>query len=55
MGAGTRPETLTAPQTPEACEAEQGWVDIGPEDGVLGVRHAPVTTGVELANVGGST
>ena len=36
-------------------EPEQGWVDIGSGDGVLGVRHASVTTGVQLANVGGST
>ena len=36
-------------------EAEQGWVDIDLGDEVLGVRHAPVTTGVQLANVGGST
>ena len=36
-------------------EAEQGWVDIDLGDEVFGVRHAPVTTGVQLANVGGST
>ena len=36
-------------------EAEQGWVDIDLGDEVLGVLHAPVTTGVQLANVGGST
>ena len=36
-------------------EAEQGWVDIDLGDEVLGVRHAPVTTRIQLANVGGST
>ena len=36
-------------------EAEQGWVDIDLGDEVLDVRHAPVTTGVQLANVGDST